>query len=650
MERAAGDDLRKEAALQGSPAEMHDHRATAAWTARSLIIAVACGLAWYTWGHWGDFQVDCGRELYVPAAILKGKLLFRDIWYMYGPLAPYLQAMLFRLFGIHLTALYVFGFTLTVSAAVLLFEVGLELGLAVMTSVVAPLFFLSEAFYPFIFNFVFPYSYAASLAAVLGLACLYFVLRHVREARKVHLAAAAVLAALAALTKQEFGFACIVLLGIPLLYSFLMQRSPRELARNASVCLAGLFPAIAVYGWFAVKVSPKVLFLDNWISTPGTYFMRMYGSRTMAQQGFRFSAGEFLENVEYTLLAVALWSTLASANVLIIKKLRLRSRWWIALVAAANVVPIALILNTEWASRIVLVPLARVLHGAGPGVTGMFTAVQETVTQMVLPSGLFFVGVFSLMYAGWRFWSGQDRLRGTQEAALGTYALLVSVRVMMETSPSPYKYAMFYNGAIFLIFVMYLERILRWAARSLETKQRNFFAASLLAVEIGVLFVMLFPEPDSLPTPFTTEYGTLYTRPDVAEILPQVVSFMKTHTQNRKDILVLPEPPGFYVFAGMEAPSRWYSLLPGVLAPEQEPEFIRDIVASDVKYILIGNRALPEYGTFKFGVGYDRLIYAWMLANFRQAGQFGPYQDKAMGLPYIIWIYERKDLAKSASR
>ncbi len=40
-------------------------------------------------GHWGDFQIDNGRELYVPVSILHGKLLYRDIWYMYGPLAPY---------------------------------------------------------------------------------------------------------------------------------------------------------------------------------------------------------------------------------------------------------------------------------------------------------------------------------------------------------------------------------------------------------------------------------------------------------------------------------------------------------------------------------------------------------------------------------
>src|SRR5690242_2585043 len=67
------------------------------WTdaaARALIVVVAAVLAWYTWAHWGDFEVDCGRELYVPAEILRGKLIYRDFFYSYGPLAPYLCALL----------------------------------------------------------------------------------------------------------------------------------------------------------------------------------------------------------------------------------------------------------------------------------------------------------------------------------------------------------------------------------------------------------------------------------------------------------------------------------------------------------------------------------------------------------------------------
>src|ERR1700730_16603889 len=84
------------------------------WNARGLIIAVAIALAWYTWGHWGDIQIDCGREMYVPLDILRGKLLYRDVWYQYGPLAPYVQALAFALFGINLNVLYLLGLILVI--------------------------------------------------------------------------------------------------------------------------------------------------------------------------------------------------------------------------------------------------------------------------------------------------------------------------------------------------------------------------------------------------------------------------------------------------------------------------------------------------------------------------------------------------------
>src|SRR6266852_7642784 len=148
-------------------------------------------------GHWGDCQIDNGRELYVPVSILHGKLLYRDIWYMYGPLAPYLQALLFRIFGIHLNVLYGFGLLLTIASALVTFEIARRFRLPLPASLVPSLFFLLESYFPFIFNFIFPYSYAATLGSFLGLACLYFVLKHASRMRTLVFGFAALLASLA---------------------------------------------------------------------------------------------------------------------------------------------------------------------------------------------------------------------------------------------------------------------------------------------------------------------------------------------------------------------------------------------------------------------------------------------------------------------
>ncbi len=617
------------------PSSTDESPSTAAeWIARLVIILVACGLAWYTWGHWGDFQIDNGRELYVPAEILKGKLLFRDLWYMYGPLAPYLKALLFRIFGVHLTVLYVLGLTLTIGTALLTFEIARFFNLGPVGSTVPPMFFLVEAFYPFIRNFVFPYSYAASLGAFLGLACLYFVMRHVASVSTLHLGLAAVLSSLVILTKQEFGVACLLLLGFDVAAGLLIRRSVTEFLRNIAVCFVGLLPALAVYGWFVMKLSARVLFIDNWISTPGTYFMRTFARTTMPEQGFRFVPSELLEAAEFTVLGLALWALLGCILVAVIKKLRLSSPLpmalavlailsplWLAVLLFVTKFPWGIVTNPSWAIALLLIPL----------------------TQAICPKGMFFLVLFSSIYAVWQLGKGSQSALVLQEAGLGIYASLLAVRQMMELQPNIFRCAVFFNVPAFLVFLILLYKIIRWACRSLDVKRSDFAVASILIVEAGMLFLLFFPKPGLLPTRLSTDYGSFYTRTDAAILFPQIISFMKTHTRNGKDILVLPEPPSLYVFAGMEAPSKWYSLVPGTVAPEQEQEFINELASNQVRYVLITDRSFTEYGVWGFiNHGYNPLIYRWIMANYVKVGQFGP-QPHAPYPPFIVWVFEKKE-------
>jgi hypothetical protein len=611
---------------------------TEEWIARTIIVAVACALAWYTWGHWGDFQIDNGRELYVPAEIVKGKLLFRDLWYMYGPLAPYLKALLFYVFGVQLTVLYVFGLTLTVGTALMTFEIARLFRLGFVGTLLPSLFFLVEAFYPFIRNFVFPYSYAASLAAFLGLSCLYFVLRHASAMGVFDLGAAAVLCSLVVLTKQEFGVACLALLGFEITACYWIRRSPPELFRNVALCLLGQLPAVAVYGWFVWKLSARLIFFENWISTPGTYFMRTFGKTTIPEQGLRFVPSELFQAAEYTILGLAGWALLALLAVFAIQKMRLRSRVSVAVLVALVLSPLCFaaiafvrlfpdgIVNSDRAWAWLVVPM----------------------TQSIFPQGVFFILIVFTIHALWRFVKAPKYGMVLQEAGLGIYAILAALRQMMALRPTLYETAVFFNGPAFLVFVILLYRVFRWASRSLEPARQDFVAGSMLTAEVVLVFILFFPRPQMLSAKLTTKVGSFYTRPDAAELLPQIISFMQTHTQNGKDILVIPEPPSLYIFAGMEAPSRWYSLMPGYVSPEQEQQYIDEVASNHVRYVLIANRILTEYNLHGFANGgYNLPIYRWIMANYVKVGQFGPTADSTYP-PYILWVYEKRELAEAA--
>ena len=47
------------------------------------------------WAGWASPLIDFGRELYVPWQLAQGKVLYRDIAYLDGPLPPYLNALWF---------------------------------------------------------------------------------------------------------------------------------------------------------------------------------------------------------------------------------------------------------------------------------------------------------------------------------------------------------------------------------------------------------------------------------------------------------------------------------------------------------------------------------------------------------------------------
>jgi hypothetical protein len=601
---------------------------TAIWNARGLIVGVAIVYAWYTWGHWGDIQVDCGREMYVPTDILRGKVLYRDIWYQYGPLPPYVQAMAFALFGINLSTLYALGMILVILAALLLFEIGRNFQLVLPAAMAPALLFLAESFRPSIFNFIFPYTYAASMAAVFGLACLYFTVRHAISGQLQWLAIAAICTSLALLTKQEFGLACIAALGFEALASCYSRHSWRALILNSFACAAGLVPALLAYGLIVWKVSARTIFIDNWVMTPGTYAMRTIGRYRMEIEGMRFGLNEWTGAAFGAAISITLWFVIGYANALAIRKLGLHRLRYFLLVVASDII-----------AALIVIKLGSPVWPGLPGLLG----------QMVFPKGIFVIGCAFTISAIWKVWWLHRQPDHLAEGVLGIYAVIVGIRVMMEMLPTSVNYAVFFNGPVFLIFVIVVVRVVARAGASLDVQRRDLLVGCMLSAEAVLLIIWFFPARDVLSARMKTEFGTIYTKPDRAALFPQIVSFMKTHTRNGRDILVLPESPSLYFFSGMQSPTRWYEAQPGVLDPKQELTLINEANSAHVQYVFLCNRHVDEFGVAPFGIGYDQSIYKWIILNYIKIGQFGPRADLLspnnelrVYQPYVMEVYARK--------
>ncbi len=579
---------------------VEDHSHERVWPALAAIAALFVALTWITWAHWGDVRVDCGREMYVSDAISQGRMLYRDLWHGYPPLAPYAVALAFLVFGSHLTVLYGFGLAITLAFAVTLFGLSRRF-LSNEAALLVSLAFLLQAFQPGLFNYILPHAPAATLGSLLALSFLYYLVRHLRGERGPNLWAAGTAAGLALVCKQEFGPFCYLTVAAVAGLQVAAARSVGVIRPMLLPFLPGLGVAAAVYGWFAWRLSPSVIFVDN-MHTPFSYLVRTIGTRWVAQQGLHTDPVQAFTTLVSAVGALSLWFLLARSLA------RLLARYgMLRLLALGSLVSIAGIAAMGWlraaVGLIVLVPL------------------------LWFPVGMGWMGLASVAAAILRWRRGGHQRQDLAVAAVCIYAVAAGTRIIFLVAPA--GYAIYYNAGLYVVFLMILARVVTLAASVLPAAKRATLTRALLALEGVGLAAALWVLTDRPPARLDTPRGTIYTGRAEAEAFPKILSFIEQQRAAGQKVLILPEETSLYYFSGTHSPTRWYALTPGVLGPEnREREYIAQLEAQGVNYILLSNRSTKEYGLPFFGLDYNQTVYRWIEANFEVVGEFGRFSRK----------------------
>jgi hypothetical protein len=84
-------------------------RGRARWADGLLLAALFSLLLVLSWRRWASFTGDLNREWTTPARLAAGEHLYRDVGFYYGPLAPELESLAFRLFGARVGTAIGFG-------------------------------------------------------------------------------------------------------------------------------------------------------------------------------------------------------------------------------------------------------------------------------------------------------------------------------------------------------------------------------------------------------------------------------------------------------------------------------------------------------------------------------------------------------------
>lgn len=179
------------------------HPAAAGW---GLILLALVAMVHWSWLTWPDPMIDFGREAYVPWKLSEGAVLYRDIAYHNGPLSPYLNALLFRLFHPSLHLLFLFNGTLLLVMLSLVYTWALKIGGRIGAHASALVFILLFAFERFLpygnYNWMAPYSHEMTHGLLLAAASLLCLVCNDTK-RSLRFLAAGAIAGLVFLTKSE---------------------------------------------------------------------------------------------------------------------------------------------------------------------------------------------------------------------------------------------------------------------------------------------------------------------------------------------------------------------------------------------------------------------------------------------------------------
>lgn len=578
------------------------------------LIVIWAALLHTTWATWGNLTIDSGHEMYVPAVLSEGKMLYRDVWFMYGPLAAYFNSYLFRFFGVHLNVLYWAGSVSALGSAIFLYLTGMRLS-SWLAGWTAGAMLLLEAFHPTFFCFPLPYSYNTVYACLTACLFLWLVVSGSTSKGWGWMFAAGLAAAAGLLLKLEFGVACYITLGIHVMARGLRQRSWRSIGRDVTAILPGVLICGLVIRWMISIAGVDFILQENFMSWPTSYFMRAYGKFWLAHTGFSLSLPAFAEAAKRTLILLGFWQGVH----LILSRKRADRR--------SILLRLALFVATL-AYMVIYVPRADALR--------MIFFPQD------MPLYVTVAAVAAFLFLLW-----QAELQSAPGLILLLiFTSLVAFRILLRMTP--WDYAIYYNGPVVLSFLLLLRPLIPQAGNA----RRSVFLAELLVclgcVAVPGLYTRKAVSETAGWVPLTTERGTINVQPNLAEQYRAAIRFMKEKSAKGEVVLSVPEDVSLYFLSGTHCPTRILQFTPGVLVPgKMTEETIREIEQKPVRYLIWSNRLFPEYGVPRFGTDFDQTIGGYFTSHYRRAEVLAPNYVR-LG-EWNAYVWERIPESKSQS-
>lgn len=586
------------------------------WIALFTLVVLWAVRLCTTWETWGNLSIDSGHEMYVPVVLAEGKMLYRDIWYMHGPLAPYFNSVLFRIFGIHLNVLYWAGSLSALGSAIFLFLTGHRLG-SRLAGWTAGGVVVVQAFHAWHFCFPLPYGFASVYGCLIACMFLWMAVNAAFSSNGRWKFGAGMAAALALLLKLEFGAACYTAFFVLIALQAWRQRSWRGALAAVGWSLPGLILCGVVIHWMLSIGGFQFITEENIVSFPTTSFMRLYGRMWLERNGLSFSPRDFLDAlVRGIFFAGALLEGWAMI-------------WWKRRDGKAHAMRAAMLAG--------LIAFVLVRHWKPLSILGALFFPRDMVLYVSITGVI--AGIYLL----------QDR-DAPERLALVTllaFSGLLALRLLLRNVPAGYP--IYYNGPAALAYLLLLRPIVPREGQSKRVVARNELLLCLGCLTVVAVYsVQMLADTTDL-TRLTTERGSIRVPKQVAQNYQAAIRFMEEKAARGEMVLSVPEDTSLYFLSGTHCPTRVFQFSPGITPPgKMTEETIQQIEQHSVRYLIWSNRTYPDYGAPVFGKDYDQVLGNYLKTHYRRVGLLVP--DSYLDWETIFTLWERKPGAAQAAQ
>lgn len=206
-----------------------------------LIIIFLCLLTFFIF-HQGLLLIDTGREFYIPSQMLKGEVLYKDIFNIYGPFSYQFNALLFFIFKEHFNTLYFAGIINSLIMIIALFLLSREFLSKSISFLISLIIMFSLVFNTFLYNSNLPYTFAISYALCAFLISLLFLIKYIKNENYNYAYLSSLFAGLSLANKYEF---CIYPLILIYVFSFIKPLGLKNFFK-AIFCFL-FFPALCLF-------------------------------------------------------------------------------------------------------------------------------------------------------------------------------------------------------------------------------------------------------------------------------------------------------------------------------------------------------------------------------------------------------------------